>query len=50
MGLLSDAAIRARVKLPGGDPNRLRISGFKPELVKPAGKPSYGTSCYGFRC
>lgn len=50
MGLLSDAAIRARIKLPARDPNRLRISGFKPHLVKPAGRPSFGTSCYGYDC
>lgn len=48
MGLLSDAAIRARVKLAQDNPNRLRISGFKSKLVKPAGKPSHGTSCYGY--
>lgn len=48
MGLLSDEAIRYRINLPDCDPNRLRISDYVPELVKPAGRPSYGVSCYGY--
>lgn len=50
MGLLSDAAIAARIALPDDDPNRLRISDFHPDLVKESGKPSFGTSCYGYDC
>ena len=48
MGLLSDRGIKARIRLKAGDPNRLRISGFSPKLVKVRGKPSWGLSCAGY--
>ena len=50
MGLLSDRGIIGRIKRREKDPMRLRISDFSPKLVKEAGKPSWGLSCYGYDC
>jgi dCTP deaminase len=48
MGLLSDRGIIDRVGRKARDPDRLRISGFRPKLVKRVRRPSWGLSCYGY--
>lgn len=48
MGLLSDVAIIDRINRPDADPDRMRIEGFSPALIKKALRPSFGLSCYGY--
>lgn len=50
MGLLSDRGIIDRIRRKDSDPDRMRISAFKPKLIKKTDQPSFGNSCYGYDC